>query len=109
MAHAVNAHFIRGEGFVFSHVADEGWIDACAGELLRYRRNIGADNILVFTDVKKKHRLNVFPLICFGYLTMQVALLAQHEWHYLHNHSMFVQVFYGLPLKAFLQQNNSVV
>ena len=58
VAHAVNAQFIRAEGFVFSHVADEGWIDACAGELLRYRRNIGADSILVFTDVKKKHRLN---------------------------------------------------
>lgn len=26
----------RVEGFVFSHVADEGWIDSCAGELLRY-------------------------------------------------------------------------
>ena len=80
MAHAVNAHFIRGEGFVFSHVADEGWIDACAGELLRYRCNIGADNILVLTDVKKKHRLNVFPLICFGYLTTQVALLARLQY-----------------------------
>jgi len=56
VAQAVGAQFIRAEGFVFSHVADEGWIDACAGELLRYRRNIGADNILVFTDVKKKHR-----------------------------------------------------
>ena len=56
MALAADAQFIRAEGFVFSHVADEGWIDACAGELLRYRRNIGADKILVFTDVKKKHR-----------------------------------------------------
>ena len=52
---AAGADFIRAEGFVFSHVADEGWIDACAGELLRYRRNIGADDILVLTDVKKKH------------------------------------------------------
>lgn len=65
MAHAVNAQFIRAEGFVFAHVADEGWIDACAGELLRYRHNIGADNILVFTDVKKKHRLNTFPYCPF--------------------------------------------
>ncbi len=30
--------FIRAEGFVFSHVADEGLLNACAGELLRYRR-----------------------------------------------------------------------
>lgn len=48
--------FIRAEGFVFSHVADEGLLDACAGDLLRYRKNIGADRVLIFTDIKKKHR-----------------------------------------------------
>ncbi len=47
--------FIRAEGFVFGHVADEGYIDASAAELLRFRKNIGAENILVFTDIKKKH------------------------------------------------------
>ncbi|KAI4898635.1 hypothetical protein NFI96_025999 [Prochilodus magdalenae] len=47
--------FIRAEGFVFSHVADEGLLNACAGELLRYRRNIGAEHIQIFTDIKKKH------------------------------------------------------
>ena len=59
MAQASSADFIRAEGFVFSHVADEGWMDACAGELLRYRRAVGAENILVFTDIKKKHRLEL--------------------------------------------------
>lgn len=48
--------FIRAEGFVFSHVADEGLLDACAGDLLRYRKIIGADRVLIFTDIKKKHR-----------------------------------------------------
>jgi len=48
--------FIRAEGFVFSHVADEGFIDSSAGTLLRYRKQIDADNVLVFVDVKKKHR-----------------------------------------------------
>lgn len=52
---AANARFIRAEGFVFGHVADEGWIDASAGPLLRYRRQIGAEGIHVFADVKKKH------------------------------------------------------
>ncbi len=47
--------FIRAEGFVFGHVADEGYIDANAGELLRYRKAINADHIAVFTDIKKKH------------------------------------------------------
>ena len=27
---------IRAECFVFSHVADEGWMDGCAGDLLRF-------------------------------------------------------------------------
>lgn len=48
--------FIRAEGFVFSHVADEGLMNACAGELLRYRKHIGAEHIQIFTDIKKKHR-----------------------------------------------------
>jgi membrane complex biogenesis BtpA family protein len=47
--------FVRAEGFVFGHVADEGYIDGCAAEVLRYRRKIGADDVLVLTDVKKKH------------------------------------------------------
>lgn len=52
---ACGAQFIRAEGFVFAHVADEGIIASDAGELLRYRRAIGADAIAVFADVKKKH------------------------------------------------------
>jgi predicted TIM-barrel enzyme len=30
-------------------------MDACAGSLLRYRKQIGATDILVMTDIKKKH------------------------------------------------------
>ncbi len=36
-------------------LADEGYIDANAGELLRYRKQLNADDIAVFTDIKKKH------------------------------------------------------
>jgi predicted TIM-barrel enzyme len=36
-------------------VADEGYIDACAAELLRYRKALGAEQIAVFADIKKKH------------------------------------------------------
>ena len=54
-AHACGADFVRVEGFVFAHVADEGIIQSCAGELLRYRRAIGAERVLVFADIKKKH------------------------------------------------------
>jgi uncharacterized protein len=55
VAHATGAAFVRVEGFVFAHVADEGIIDSDAGALLRYRRSIGAESVRVFADVKKKH------------------------------------------------------
>jgi uncharacterized protein len=55
VAHACGGDFVRAEGFVFAHVADEGLIESCAGELLRYRRAIGAERVLVLADVKKKH------------------------------------------------------
>uniref|UniRef100_A0A8C5T4H6 BtpA family membrane complex biogenesis protein n=1 Tax=Malurus cyaneus samueli TaxID=2593467 RepID=A0A8C5T4H6_9PASS len=35
--------------------ADEGIINACAGDLLRYRKHIGAEHIQIFADIKKKH------------------------------------------------------
>ncbi len=55
VAYTSGADFIRAEGFVFSHVADEGLMNSCAGELLRYRKQIGADNVKVIVDIKKKH------------------------------------------------------
>jgi len=55
VAHACGGCFVRVEGFVFAHVADEGIIQSTAGELLRYRRAIGAESIMVFADIKKKH------------------------------------------------------
>jgi len=55
VALAAGLDFIRAEGFIFAHIADEGIMDGCAGELLRYRRQIGADKISIFTDIKKKH------------------------------------------------------
>lgn len=56
VAQAVDAQFIRTEGFVFSAVADEGFLgEADAGPLLRYRKSIGAESIEVWCDIKKKH------------------------------------------------------
>ena len=55
VALACGAAFVRVEGFVFAHVADEGLIEAAAGPLLRYRAALGADHIRVFADIKKKH------------------------------------------------------
>lgn len=55
VAHAAGLDFIRAEGFAFAHVADEGLIQSSAAEVLRFRRQIGAENIQVWADVKKKH------------------------------------------------------
>ncbi|KAI6650514.1 hypothetical protein LOD99_7565 [Oopsacas minuta] len=55
IAKCCELQFIRAEGFVYSHVADEGWTDSCAASLLRYRQVIGAENIQIYTDIKKKH------------------------------------------------------
>jgi membrane complex biogenesis BtpA family protein len=55
VAKSAQLDFIRAEGFVFGHLADEGYIDSQAADLLRYRKQIDAENIAVFTDIKKKH------------------------------------------------------
>jgi uncharacterized protein len=55
VAMACGASFVRVEGYVFAHVADEGIIESDAGLLMRYRRQIGADHVRVFADIKKKH------------------------------------------------------
>lgn len=47
--------FLRVEGFVFAHVGGAGIIEACAGTLLRKRKELGCDHIKIFADVKKKH------------------------------------------------------
>lgn len=56
IALSIGAAFVRVENFVFSHVADEGLLErAEAGPLLRYRRNIGAQSVRIYADIKKKH------------------------------------------------------
>src|SRR5439155_20052417 len=55
VAQACGGAFVRVEGFVFAHVADEGLSESDAAELLRYRRAIGAEGIRVFADIRKKH------------------------------------------------------
>ncbi|KAL4235031.1 hypothetical protein ACF0H5_006669 [Mactra antiquata] len=55
VALAADLDFIRSEGFVFSHIADGGMMNACAGPLMRYRKYIGAEHMKIFTDIKIKH------------------------------------------------------
>jgi membrane complex biogenesis BtpA family protein len=55
VAHAAGLDFIRAEAFAFAHVADEGILESSAGKLLRFRKQIGADRVRIWADVKKKH------------------------------------------------------
>uniref|UniRef100_A0A8C7DFW8 Zgc:162297 n=2 Tax=Oncorhynchus kisutch TaxID=8019 RepID=A0A8C7DFW8_ONCKI len=59
VALASGMDFIRAEGYVFSHVADEGLLNACVGDLLRYGKQIKAEHVQIFTDIKKKHSSHV--------------------------------------------------
>jgi membrane complex biogenesis BtpA family protein len=54
VAVAAGATFLRVEAFAYAHVADEGWLDACAGELVRDRAALGAE-VAFWADVRKKH------------------------------------------------------
>lgn len=55
VAHVCGAAFIRCEGFVFGHLADEGGMQADAANLLRERKRLGAESIGIWADIRKKH------------------------------------------------------
>lgn len=55
IAKAISADFIRVNQYANAYVANEGFIEGLAGDVLRYRKNIGADSIAIFSDVHVKH------------------------------------------------------
>lgn len=71
VAHAAGLDFIRAEGYAFAHVADEGLLESSAANLLRYRRQIGAERVQVWADAKKKHAAHA--------ITADVSLAATAE------------------------------
>lgn len=52
---AADLDFLRVEGFVYAHVADEGIHESCAAALIRKRAELKAKHIKIFADIKKKH------------------------------------------------------
>ena len=52
---ACDLQFVRCEGFVYAHVADEGLIQGDAARILRRRAYLQAPSLEVWADVKKKH------------------------------------------------------
>jgi len=55
IASEADLDFLRVESYVFAHVGGAGFIEGCAGKLLRLRKETGCEHIKVFGDVKKKH------------------------------------------------------
>ena len=55
VAHACGAAFVRAEGFVFAHVADEGIIESSAGPAAALPQGHRRGRVRVFVDIKKKH------------------------------------------------------
>jgi uncharacterized protein len=55
VAHVAGLDFMRAEAFAFAHIADEGLLQASAGSLLRYRKQLGAERVQIWADIKKKH------------------------------------------------------
>lgn len=51
---------------MFAHVGDEGYTESCAAMVTRYRRYLAAEDVLIFTDVKKKHRYLFLTLTLTG-------------------------------------------
>jgi membrane complex biogenesis BtpA family protein len=47
--------YIRVEAYIFAHVGGSGIINGSAGKILRRRKELQAEHIKVFADVKKKH------------------------------------------------------
>lgn len=71
VAQAADLDFVRVEGYVFAHVADEGLIESSAAKLLRYRKQLGAERVQVWADIKKKHSAHA--------ITSDISLAATAE------------------------------
>jgi membrane complex biogenesis BtpA family protein len=61
IAHVIRARFIRVNVFAESLVTDQGIIDACAHDLMRFRKQLGATDVAVFADVRSKHAAPLAP------------------------------------------------
>jgi len=55
IAHVIGGRFIRVNVLTESLLTDQGIIDACAHDLMRYRRQLGAEDLHVYADVRSKH------------------------------------------------------
>ena len=60
IAHVIRARFIRVNVLTESFVTDQGIINACAHDLMRYRKQLNATDVQVYADVRSKHAAPLF-------------------------------------------------
>jgi len=60
IAHVICARFIRVNVLTESFVTDQGIINACAHDLIRYRKQLNATDVQVYADVRSKHAAPLF-------------------------------------------------
>jgi membrane complex biogenesis BtpA family protein len=59
IAAAVGARFVRINILTDVMITDQGLINSSAAQLVRYRRMLGADDVLIFADINSKHAVPV--------------------------------------------------
>jgi len=52
---AAELQFLRAEAWTYGHLSDKGWVEASAARTVRYAEQIGAPDLKIWADVKKKH------------------------------------------------------
>jgi hypothetical protein len=57
MAYSCSASFVRIEGFIDNLLTDSGFVSACAADAMRYRHEIGADEVAVLADIQVKETI----------------------------------------------------
>lgn len=55
IAKAIGGDFIRVNQYANAYVANEGFVEGLAGQVMRYRSSIKAEHIAIFADVHVKH------------------------------------------------------
>jgi len=61
IAHTIGARFIRVNVLTESLVTDQGIINGCAHDLMRYRKQLGATDVDIYGDVRVKHAAPIVP------------------------------------------------
>jgi membrane complex biogenesis BtpA family protein len=61
IAYGSMADFVRAEVFVDTVISAQGMVSPCSAQITRYRRQLGASNVLIFADIQTKYTTNLLP------------------------------------------------